>query len=37
MSDTRFDIIVTGSGILGTFHAYHALKKNKKVLLLGKE
>ncbi|WP_267401812.1 MULTISPECIES: TIGR03364 family FAD-dependent oxidoreductase [unclassified Chryseobacterium] len=31
---TKFDLIVVGGGILGTFHAYHALKKNLKVALL---
>ena len=30
----KFDLIVVGGGILGTFHAYHALKKNLKVALL---
>lgn len=31
---TKFDLLVVGGGILGTFHAYHALKKNLKVALL---
>ncbi|WP_419869372.1 TIGR03364 family FAD-dependent oxidoreductase [Chryseobacterium sp. CT-SW4] len=30
----KFDLIVVGGGILGTFHAYHALKKNLNVALL---
>lgn len=30
----KYDLIVVGGGILGTFHAYHALKKNLKVLLV---
>lgn len=33
---TKFDLIVVGGGILGTFHAYHALKRNLKVALLEK-
>ncbi len=33
---TKFDLLVVGGGILGTFHAYHALKKNLKVALLEK-
>ncbi|ASW75392.1 oxidase [Chryseobacterium piperi] len=33
---TKFDLIIVGGGILGTFHAYHALKKNLKVALLEK-
>lgn len=33
----RFDIIVIGGGVLGTFHAYHALQQGKKVLLLEKD
>lgn len=31
---TKFDLIVVGGGILGTFHAYHALKRNLTVALL---
>lgn len=30
----KFDLIVVGGGILGTFHAYHALKRGLKVALL---
>lgn len=33
----HFDLIVIGSGVLGTFHAYHAAKLGKKVLLLEKD
>ncbi|KFF14356.1 oxidase [Chryseobacterium soli] len=33
---TKFDLIVVGGGILGTFHAYHALKKNLTVAILEK-
>lgn len=33
----RFDVIVIGGGVLGTFHAYHALEQGKKVLLLEKD
>lgn len=33
----QFDLIVVGSGVLGTFHAYHAAKKGKLVLLLEKD
>lgn len=32
-----FDIIIIGAGALGVFHAYHALKAGKKVLLLEKD
>lgn len=30
----QYDLIVVGGGILGTFHAYHALQKNLKVALI---
>lgn len=33
----KFDLIVVGGGIMGTFHAYHAAKRNKSVLLLEKD
>ncbi len=33
----HFDLIVVGSGVLGTFHAYHAAKLGKKVLLVEKD
>lgn len=32
-----YDIIVIGGGILGTFHAYHALQEGKSVLQLEKD
>lgn len=32
MKDT-YDLIVVGGGVLGTFHAYHAIKKGLKVAL----
>jgi FAD dependent oxidoreductase TIGR03364 len=31
-----YDLIVVGSGVLGTFHAYHALKKGLRVALIEK-
>ncbi|MBC9797760.1 TIGR03364 family FAD-dependent oxidoreductase [Sinomicrobium weinanense] len=33
----KFDLIVVGGGILGTFHAFHALNAGLKVLLLEKD
>lgn len=33
----EFDLIIIGAGALGVFHAYHALKAGKKVLLLEKD
>jgi FAD dependent oxidoreductase TIGR03364 len=33
----HFNLIIIGSGALGTFHAYHAAKLGKKVLLLEKD
>ncbi len=33
----EFDLLVIGAGALGIFHAYHALKAGKKVLLLEKD
>ena len=33
----RFDVIVVGAGVLGTFHAYHAAKLGKEVLLVEKD
>lgn len=32
-----YDLIVIGAGTLGTFHAYHAAKAGKRVLLLEKD
>ncbi len=37
MSNRQYDLIIIGAGVLGTFHAYHALKKGLKVLLLEKD
>lgn len=37
MSKVKYDLIVIGGGILGTFHAYHALKLGKTVLQLEKD
>lgn len=37
MNTKHYDLIVIGGGILGTFHAYHALKLGKKVLQLEKD
>lgn len=33
----KYDLIIVGSGILGTAHAYHAAKSGKKVLILEKD
>jgi FAD dependent oxidoreductase TIGR03364 len=32
-----YDLIVVGSGVLGTFHAYHALKKGFRVAIIEKD
>ncbi len=32
-----FDLVIVGGGILGTFHAYHALKRGLRVALLEKD
>ena len=32
-----YDLIVVGSGVLGTFHAYHALKKGLSVAIIEKD
>ncbi|KAB7730192.1 TIGR03364 family FAD-dependent oxidoreductase [Rudanella paleaurantiibacter] len=32
-----YDLIIVGAGALGTFHAYHAAKAGKRVLLLEKD
>lgn len=37
MKATHYDIIITGAGVLGSFHAYHACKKGLRVLLLEKD
>lgn len=37
MKTNTYDLIVVGGGILGTFHAYHALKKGLRVLQLEKD
>ena len=31
-----YDLIVVGSGVLGTFHAFHALKKGLRVAIIEK-
>lgn len=33
----KYDLIVVGAGVLGTFHAYHAARLGKNVLLLDKD
>jgi len=33
----NFDLIIVGGGIMGTFHAYHATKLGKSVLILEKD
>ena len=35
--DSKYDLIVVGAGVVGTFHAYHAAVLGKKVLLLEKD
>ncbi|QEF97104.1 4-methylaminobutanoate oxidase (formaldehyde-forming) [Stieleria maiorica] len=35
-SDNKYDLIVVGAGVLGTFHAYEALRRGKRVLLVDK-
>ena len=30
----KFDLIIIGSGVMGSFHAYHALNLGKKVLII---
>ncbi len=32
----QYDLVIIGGGVLGTFHAYHALKAGKKVAILEK-
>ncbi|HAY3561987.1 TPA: TIGR03364 family FAD-dependent oxidoreductase [Elizabethkingia meningoseptica] len=35
--ENEFDLIVIGGGVLGTFHAHHALEKGLKVAILEKD
>ncbi len=35
--NNKYDVIVVGGGVLGTFHAYHALKLGLKVCLVEKD
>ncbi|WP_405410329.1 TIGR03364 family FAD-dependent oxidoreductase [Maribacter sp. Asnod1-A12] len=37
MADIDYDLVVVGGGVLGTFHAYQAMKKGLKVVLLEKD
>ncbi|MEL6250711.1 MAG: TIGR03364 family FAD-dependent oxidoreductase [Bacteroidota bacterium] len=37
MPDKTYDLLIVGGGILGTFHAYHALEKGLSVALLEKD
>lgn len=37
MNQKKYDLIVIGSGVLGTFHAYFALEQGKKVLMIEKD
>jgi FAD dependent oxidoreductase TIGR03364 len=37
MNNMHYDCIITGAGVLGSFHAYHAARKGLKVLLLEKD
>ena len=37
MPDKIYDVLIVGGGILGTFHAYHALEKGLRVALLEKD
>ncbi len=37
MKQHKYDLVIIGGGILGTFHAYHALKLGKEVLQLEKD
>ncbi len=37
MESKRFDVIVVGAGVLGTFHAFHAARLGKRVLLTEKD
>lgn len=33
----KADLIVVGAGVLGTFHAYHALRQGRSIVLLEKD
>lgn len=35
--DNKYDVVIVGGGILGTFHAYHALNLGLKVCLVEKD
>jgi len=35
--DNKYDVVVVGGGILGTFHAYHAMQLGMKVCLVEKD
>ncbi|MFM2441496.1 MAG: hypothetical protein RL449_137 [Bacteroidota bacterium] len=37
IKNRKYDLVIVGAGVIGTFCAYHALKKGKSVLLLEKE
>ncbi len=37
IKNRKYDLVIVGGGVLGTFCAYHALKKGKSVLLLEKD
>ena len=37
MTEVEYDLVIIGGGVLGTFHAYHALKKGLKIALLEKD
>ncbi|UII81635.1 TIGR03364 family FAD-dependent oxidoreductase [Flagellimonas sp. CMM7] len=37
MNNNKYDVIIVGGGVLGTFHAYHALKLGLKVCLVEKD
>lgn len=37
MAEINYDLVVVGGGVLGTFHAYHAMKKGLTVALLEKD
>ncbi len=37
IKNRKYDLVIVGAGVMGTFCAYHALNKGKSVLLLEKE